>query len=149
MLSEFLLHAYMFIVFFTVLHYSFFWHHKHVFINFYIFLYSAGVKAYLHDRTNPGWLPSLDLGQPATFRKRTPSPVNASDRYNRVSQRKEKRKVSEVVSSLICLKKRRIVFSESVHTEDGVSETTTEESESLPSLSCDKTVSECLNLRPS
>ena len=50
------------------------------------------------------------MGQLQSLSSRTPSPVSSSSRYNRASQRKDKRKVSEAASSLLSLKKRHIDF---------------------------------------
>lgn len=91
-----------------------------------IFLHCiAGVKAYLHDRNNPAWTPTLYLGQQATS---SPAPDVASERYKRVSQRKDKKKVSDAVSSLLSLKKRRIDFSDTVEEES---------TDSCDNLDCD------------
>ena len=68
----------------------------------------SGVKAYLHDRASPSWLPTLELGHKEA---KTPAPDKVSERYKRASQRKHKREVSDAVSSLLSLKKRRIEFS--------------------------------------
>ncbi|KAL3842710.1 hypothetical protein ACJMK2_020698 [Sinanodonta woodiana] len=65
----------------------------------------GGVKAYLHDRTSPSWLPTLDLG----YTEITSSVIGAAhERFNRSSQWKHKRKISDAVSSLLTLKKRCI-----------------------------------------
>ena len=66
------------------------------------------MKAYLHDRASPSWLPSLELGRKEA---KTPAPDKVNDRYKRARQRKHKRDVSDAVSSLLSLKKRRIEFS--------------------------------------
>ncbi|KAL3854680.1 hypothetical protein ACJMK2_013939 [Sinanodonta woodiana] len=65
------------------------------------------VKAYLHDRTSPSWLPTLDLG----YTEISSSVIGAAhERFNRASQRKHKRKISDAVSSQLSLKKRCIDF---------------------------------------
>ena len=66
------------------------------------------MKAYLHDLASPSWLPSLELGRKEA---KTPAPDKVNDRYKRASQRKHKRDVSDAVSLLLFLKKRRIEFS--------------------------------------
>ncbi|KAL3868738.1 hypothetical protein ACJMK2_041507 [Sinanodonta woodiana] len=67
----------------------------------------GGVKAYLHDRTSPSWLPTLDLG----YTKITSSAIRAArERFNRASQRRHKIKISDAVSSLLTLKRRCIDF---------------------------------------
>lgn len=71
----------------------------------------SGVKAYLHDRASPAWLPTLELGR---MEANTPAADKASERYNRASQRKHKKDVSEAISSLLSLKKRRIDFQASL-----------------------------------
>ncbi|KAL3842729.1 hypothetical protein ACJMK2_020717 [Sinanodonta woodiana] len=66
----------------------------------------GGVKAYLHDRTIPSWLPTLDLG----YTEITSSVIGAAhERFNRSSQWKHKRKISGAVSSLLTLRKRCII----------------------------------------
>ena len=65
------------------------------------------VKAYLHDRVSPSWLPTLELGHKEA---KTPAPDKVGERYKRASQRKHKKEVSDAVSSLLSLKKRRIDF---------------------------------------
>ena len=78
----------------------------------YIFRPLSGEKAYLHHRTSPSWLPSLEMGskevQPRALNK-------VIERYNRARQRKHKRDVADAVSSLLSLKKRRIEFLTSRH----------------------------------
>ena len=54
----------------------------------------SGVKAYLHDRASPSWLPTLELGHKEA-KTRAPDKVGA--RYKRASQRKHKREVSDAV----------------------------------------------------
>ncbi|KAL3854700.1 hypothetical protein ACJMK2_013958 [Sinanodonta woodiana] len=63
----------------------------------------GSVKAYLHDRTSPSWLPTLDLG----YTEISSSVIGAAhERFNRASQRKHKRNISDAVSSLLSLKKK-------------------------------------------
>ena len=62
----------------------------------------------MHDRASPSWLPSLEFGWKEA---KTPASDKVNDRYKRASQRKHKRDVSDAVSSLLSLKKRRIEFS--------------------------------------
>ncbi|KAL3864327.1 hypothetical protein ACJMK2_006018 [Sinanodonta woodiana] len=54
----------------------------------------GGVKAYLHVRTSPAWLPSLHLGKPETSSP-VPNVHLANDRFIRSSQRKHKRALSQ------------------------------------------------------
>ncbi|KAL3864190.1 hypothetical protein ACJMK2_005896 [Sinanodonta woodiana] len=54
----------------------------------------GGVKAYLHDRTSPAWLPSLHLGKSETSSP-VPNVHLANDRFLRSSQRKHKRALSQ------------------------------------------------------
>lgn len=65
-------------------------------------IFISGKKAYLHDRLNTAWLPTLHLG--------TGTPASTSGRYDRTSQRKQRKRVSDAVSSLLSLKKKRINF---------------------------------------
>ncbi|KAL3888116.1 hypothetical protein ACJMK2_000496 [Sinanodonta woodiana] len=77
----------------------------------------GGVTAYLHDRTSPSWLPTLNLG----YTEITSSVIGAvHERFNRASQRKHKRKISDAVSSLLTLKKRCIDFGD--NNASGISE---------------------------
>ncbi|XP_013409676.1 uncharacterized protein LOC106173183 isoform X1 [Lingula anatina] len=61
----------------------------------------GGIKAYLHDRTSPSWLPTLCLGHSAC------TPESATSRYRRARQRGEKRKRADAITSLLNLKKSR------------------------------------------
>ena len=89
-----------------------------------------GVKAYLHDRANPSWLPTIDLGKKEA---KTPAPNKVSERYNRASQRKLKKDVSEAASSLLSLKKRRIDFTDSATEKTYTSQNSTETIENFSS----------------
>ncbi|KAL3865415.1 hypothetical protein ACJMK2_042806 [Sinanodonta woodiana] len=68
----------------------------------------GGVKAYLHDRTSPAWLPSLHLGKPETSSP-VPNVHLANDRFIRST------------FSLRSLKKRHIDYSKSVTEEHSAS----------------------------
>lgn len=67
----------------------------------------GGIKAYVLDRANPSWSPTLFLGSGCSPNVATQS---VADRYKRASGRKEKKVLSEVASTLLTLKKRRIEF---------------------------------------
>ncbi|KAK3087769.1 hypothetical protein FSP39_010421 [Pinctada imbricata] len=91
-----------------------------------------GKKAYLHDRTNPDWVPTLFMGLPKEPTRNT----TASDRFSRVSARKEKRKAVEAASSLISLKKQRVLFRDAIESSDSESncmETDIQETSNPPS----------------
>ncbi|KAL3866648.1 hypothetical protein ACJMK2_043931 [Sinanodonta woodiana] len=80
----------------------------------------GGLKAYLHDRTSPAWLPSLHLGKPETSSP-VPNVHLANDRFIRSSQHKHKRALSNTEVSLRSLKKRHIDYSKSVTEEHSAS----------------------------
>ncbi|XP_013382111.1 uncharacterized protein LOC106154716 [Lingula anatina] len=63
----------------------------------------GGIKAYLHDRTSPSWLPTLCLGHSACIPESA-----ATSRYRRASQRGEKRKRADAITSLLNLKTPRL-----------------------------------------
>ena len=52
-------------------------------VNYQILKSFSGVKAYLHDRASPSWIPTLELGQKEI---KTPAADKASERYKRTSQ---------------------------------------------------------------
>ncbi|XP_013393134.1 uncharacterized protein LOC106160908 [Lingula anatina] len=72
-----------------------------------------GEKAYLHDRLNPSWLPTLNLGYTACT-----VPESAMRRYERAVQRKERKKLSDAAPSLSSPKKPRLASKSGTFAED-------------------------------
>ncbi|XP_067941879.1 uncharacterized protein [Watersipora subatra] len=72
----------------------------------------GGENAYLHDRNNLSWLPTIALRHADTM----PEPSHA--RYYRSKQRVGKRKEADAISSLLALKNPRFAYENIVHEHD-------------------------------